>query len=86
MSQTAFKKVNNLLVLRVDLRDRKRSRARHMPVPSLKKRANFKLRPGQSGLNFTSVWSTDDGLYRCRVDFKVSPTRNSWILLSVIGE
>ncbi|XP_047738167.1 nephrin-like [Hyalella azteca] len=68
----------------VDLRDRKRSQAKHLPLLAHRNRATFDLHRGRSGLKFRTVWSTDEGLYRCRVDFKVSPTRNSWIHLSVI--
>ena len=68
------------------MREGRRSAAKHVPQSSLQERAFFELRRNRSGLKFKTVWSADDGLYRCRVDFKGSPTRNSWIHLRVIGE
>ncbi|XP_071540010.1 protein turtle-like isoform X2 [Panulirus ornatus] len=68
----------------VDLRGRRISQAKHQPLSVLKNRSKFDLRSGKSGLYLKTVWSSDDGLYRCRVDFKKSPTRNSRIYLTVI--
>ena len=48
-------------------------------------RANFRLSE-PSGLSVVNVRESDEGLYRCRVDFKTSPTRNTLIKLTVIGE
>ncbi|CAL4080277.1 unnamed protein product, partial [Meganyctiphanes norvegica] len=70
----------------VDLRNRRRDNAVHSPNTVLQNRARFDLRrrPGGSGLRIGNVWSNDDGFYRCRVDFKASPTKNSRIHLTVI--
>ena len=68
------------------MRGRRPAQAKHKPVTILKDRAKFDMTPGNSGLRIRTVWSSDDGLYRCRVDFKDSPTRNSRIRLTVIGE
>ncbi|XP_066943703.1 nephrin-like isoform X2 [Macrobrachium rosenbergii] len=68
----------------VDLRGRRKNQAKHLPLSVLKGRSSFDLKSGKSGLYLQTVWSSDDGLYRCRVDFKKSPTRNSLIYLTVI--
>lgn len=39
-----------------------------------------------SSLRIRDVIPTDRAMYRCRVDFKISPTRNHKILLEVIGK
>lgn len=39
-----------------------------------------------SHLNVESVQRSEAAIYRCRVDFKTAPTRNTLIRLNVIGE
>ncbi|KAK8743424.1 hypothetical protein OTU49_001440, partial [Cherax quadricarinatus] len=68
----------------VDMRNRRITQPKHQPLSVLKNRAKFNMTSGYSGLYLKTVWSSDDGLYRCRVDFKKSPTRNSKINLTVI--
>ncbi|XP_071513724.1 protein turtle-like isoform X2 [Panulirus ornatus] len=47
-------------------------------------RAHFALASSPQGLVVNDVAATDEGLYRCRVDFRSSPTRNIRVELHVI--
>ncbi|XP_042866822.1 synaptogenesis protein syg-2-like [Penaeus japonicus] len=47
-------------------------------------RAYLKVSRGQQGLLLEKVHSEDKGEYRCRVDFRGSPTRNSRVMLNVM--
>lgn len=49
-------------------------------------RAYFVTVARPAALTLSSVQLDDEGTYRCRVDFKNSPTRNFQIRLIVIGE
>jgi hypothetical protein len=39
-----------------------------------------------SSLTVDAIQLDDEGIYRCRVDFKNSPTRNFQIRLNVVGK
>ena len=54
-------------------------------VEHLGDRASLKVQPGYQGLHLTRLELEDAGEYRCRVDFKASPTRNLRINLEIIG-
>lgn len=53
---------------------------------TLGSRAKFELDLNVPGLVIDPVLPADENLYRCRVDFKSSPTRNSRVRLKVIGK
>ena len=53
---------------------------------SLGGRSYFNTTQRPAALIITSTKGFDTGLYRCRVDFQKSPTRNTKIQLNVIGE
>lgn len=77
---------------RYDARDKYANRPRHWSDDNvLGKRAFFSTVLMQNNysssgcLMIDNVREADAGLYRCRVDFKRSPTRNSRVNLTVVG-
>lgn len=52
----------------------------------LGERAHFRTVQTPAVLAINNVRETDEGEYRCRVDFSGSPTRNSRMFLSILGK
>ncbi|KAL1129905.1 hypothetical protein AAG570_012849, partial [Ranatra chinensis] len=67
----------------LDARDRAVGEGSHW---SKEPRANLSLETFQSRLTIQPARETDSGQYKCRIDFHRSPTRNSIINLTVVGE
>ena len=49
-------------------------------------RAHFQLHRYPSVLHVEKIQAKESGIYRCRVDFKTAPTRNSLLNLTVISK
>lgn len=62
------------------------SGSHHEGNSSLNGRSHFNITRSPAAFIINNTKSYDNGLYRCRVDFLRSPTRNLKIQLSVIGE
>ncbi|XP_013147355.1 PREDICTED: nephrin-like [Papilio polytes] len=68
-----------------DVRGRSFNKALHWSDPAaFGRRAYFVTMSRPSSLNVEAVQLDDEGIYRCRVDFKNSPTRNFQIRLNVV--
>ena len=49
-------------------------------------RARFRWRDGPAYLHIDRIHALEAGIYRCRVDFKTAPTRNSLLNLTVVSK
>jgi len=71
----------------VDIRDKFTDPNKsHWKDESLEGRSHFRMLSEPAMLTIDNVSEMDAGIYRCRVDFRKSPTRNSRLNLTVIGK
>uniref|UniRef100_T1GRC7 Ig-like domain-containing protein n=1 Tax=Megaselia scalaris TaxID=36166 RepID=T1GRC7_MEGSC len=68
-----------------DRRDLSTDTGSHWADDSLGRRAYFHVAARPAALTIKNTTAEDNGVYRCRVDFQKSPTRNSKVELRVIS-
>lgn len=73
-------------VYSVDARRSPLSQARHAADDNLVGRAHFSAVPQPAVLVVDSVTRRDEGIYRCRVDFKKARTQHSVLSVTVVGK
>lgn len=71
----------------VDIRDKFNDPNKsHWKDETLEGRSHFRTLSEPATLTIDKVTEMDGGIYRCRVDFRKSPTRNIRLNLTVIGK
>lgn len=70
----------------IDARRGKLGQARHASSEELTGRAFFTFIGHPAVLEVNKVTLDDEGIYRCRVDFKKARTRHSALLVTVVGK
>ncbi len=68
---------------RYDVRDKAPTDAKRW---SLEDRLFFQVMFDPAHLSIQNLDMRDEGVYRCRVDFKNSPTRNIRVNLTIVGK
>lgn len=76
-----------LFIYSVDIRDKYTDPNKvHWKDETLEGRSHFRTLSEPAMLTIDNVSEMDAGIYRCRVDFRKSPTRNIRLNLTVIGK
>lgn len=70
----------------LDARKSALENARHFPSTELGTRANFDMDADLPTLDLNPVHAEDDGIYKCRTEFKRSRTLTQLVRLNVIGK
>jgi hypothetical protein len=71
----------------MDVRGRSLDEATHWSEdPMFKGRLSYTADYPASTLSLKAVTEADAGIYKCRVDFKHSPTKNYYVNLTVLGK
>jgi hypothetical protein len=79
--------INLFLVFSFDVRGRQFGQAKLWSSPAaFGERAFFRTASHPAQLLVDDIKLSDEGMYRCRVDFRNSPTRNLKINFTVIGK
>jgi len=73
-------------IFTIDARARSLGSAPHISSQVLEGRTSFDLTSSPAVLNIKSVTKEDDGLYKCRVDYRRGRTVSTTTYLSVIGK
>ncbi|XP_050738586.1 hemicentin-1-like [Eriocheir sinensis] len=71
-------------IYRLDERWLRRGRERHWVDPELGSRANLEVESSPALLRVSRLHLADSGLYKCRVDFKLQPTKTTRVNLTVV--
>ncbi|XP_054258233.1 nephrin-like [Macrosteles quadrilineatus] len=79
-----YKNDDKTPIYSLDVRERDLQKGIHWADGDLEGRASFSSDLYQAALTLTNSRGSDSGVYKCRVDFKHSPTRNSLVNVSVI--
>ncbi|GFW73274.1 ig-like domain-containing protein [Trichonephila clavipes] len=69
----------------IDARDAALHNARHFPSINVSSRAYFNASGSPTVLRIDGVRKSEEGMYRCRVEYRRSRTETTDILLTVIG-